>query len=92
MALRLGVKREQLEQLAEFESSAEFNENERSVMRYATEATTSVKVAESTFEQLRRFLDNQRIMELMMNVAMYNAVARIIVPCGIELEPGAKRN
>ena len=92
MALRLGVKREQLEQLAAFESSAEFNENERSVMRYATEATTRVKVAESTFEQLRHFLDNQRIMELMMNVAMYNAVARIIVPCSIELEPGAKRN
>lgn len=92
MALRLGVKREQLEQLAEFASSAEFNEDERAVMRYATEATSSVKVADATFEQLRRFLDNQRIMELIMNVAIYNAVARIIVPCGVELEPGAKRN
>jgi alkylhydroperoxidase family enzyme len=92
MALRLGVKREQLEQLAEFASSAEFNEDERAVMRYATEATSSVKVADATFEQLRRFLDNQRIMELVMNVAIYNAVARIIVPCGVELEPGAKRN
>lgn len=61
-------------------------------MRYAEEATTSVKVADSTFEELRRFLDNRRIMELIMNVAIYNAVARIIVPCGIELESGAKRN
>jgi hypothetical protein len=31
-------------------------------------------------------------MELVMNVAIYNAVARIIVPCGVELEPGAKRD
>ena len=92
MALRLGIRREQLEQLAEFVSSVEFNENERSVMRYAEEATTSVKVADSTFEELRRFLDNRRIMELIMNVAIYNAVARIIVPCGIELESGAKKN
>jgi hypothetical protein len=26
-----------------------------------------------------------------MNVAFYNAVARVIVPCGVELEAGAKK-
>jgi len=92
MALRLGVKREQLEQLPNFASSAEFNEDERAVMRYAAEATSHVKVSDPTFEALRCFLDNRRIMELVMNVAMYNAVARIIVPCGVELEAGAKKN
>ena len=92
MALRLGVKHEQLEQLANFDSSAEFNQDERAVMRYASEATSHVKVSDATFEGLRGFLDNRRIMELVMNVAMYNAVARVIVPCGVELEPGAKKN
>jgi alkylhydroperoxidase family enzyme len=92
MALRLGVKREQLEQLANFASSAEFNEDERAVIRYAAEATSNVKVSDVTFEALRRSLDNRRILELVMNVAMYNAVARIIVPCGVELEAGAKKN
>jgi alkylhydroperoxidase family enzyme len=92
MALRLGVKREQLEQLAHFESSAEFNQDERAVMRYAAEATSSVKVGDATFEALRRSLDDRRIMELIMNVAMYNAVARVIVPCGVELEAGVKKN
>jgi alkylhydroperoxidase family enzyme len=92
MALRLGVKREQLERLADYESSTEFNEIERAVMRYAAEATTNVKVKDATFEALRRVLDNRRIIELVMNVAMYNAVARIIVPCAVELEPGAKKN
>jgi alkylhydroperoxidase family enzyme len=91
MALRLGVRREQLEQLAHFASSAEFNNDERAVMRYAAEATSNIKVTDETFEALRRFLDNRRIMELVMNVAVYNAVARIIVPCGVELEPGAKK-
>src|SRR5437899_3883060 len=72
MALRLGVKHEQLQQLDRFETSPEFNQDERAVMRYAVEATTNVNVSDETFEALRRFLDNRRIVELVMNVAMYN--------------------
>ena len=69
-----------------------FNEHERAVMRYATEATTNVKVSDGTFDALREFLDNRRIMELAMSVAFYNAVVRIIVPIGVELEPGVRQN
>jgi alkylhydroperoxidase family enzyme len=43
IALNLGVRREQLEQLADFERSSVFNEHERAVMRYAAEATTNIK-------------------------------------------------
>jgi alkylhydroperoxidase family enzyme len=92
MSLAIGVKREQLEQLAEFETSPVFDSNERAVIRYAVEATRDVKVSDATFDALRGFLDHRRIMELVMNVAFYNAVARVIVPCGVELEAGAKKN
>ncbi len=92
MALRLGVRREQLQQLAEFETSSAFNDEERAVIRYAAEATSEIKVRDTTFESLRRFLDNRRIMELVMNVAMYNAVARVIVPCQVDLESGVEKN
>lgn len=92
IALRAGVRREQLEQLAEFERSPAFNQHERAVMRYAAEATTSIKVSDQTFDALRGFLDHRRIMELAMNVAFYNAVVRIIVPMGVELEPDAHKN
>jgi alkylhydroperoxidase family enzyme len=91
MSLRIGIKREQLEHLADFETSPAFDDHERAVMRYAAEATQNVKIADATFNALREFLDNRRIMELVMNVAFYNAVARIIVPCGVELERGAKK-
>ena len=80
MSLTVGVKREQLEHLAEFETSPVFDSNERAVMRYAVEATRDVKVSDATFDALRGFLDNRRIMDLVMNVAFYNAVARVIVP------------
>src|SRR6201993_4911851 len=58
ISLKVGVRRDQLEQLAEFETSPLFNEQERAVMRYAVEATRDVKVSDAAFEALRGFLDN----------------------------------
>ena len=92
IALGVGVRRDQLEQLADFERAPVFNQQERAVMRYAAEVTTNIKVSDRTFEALREFLDNRRIMELAMSVAFYNAVVRIIVPVGVELEPGTRKN
>jgi len=91
LSLGVGVKRDQLEQLADFERAPAFNEQERAVMRYAAEATQQVKVGDATFGALRGFLDNRRIMELVMNVAFYNMVARLIVPCEVELEAGVRK-
>jgi len=91
ISLRVGIRREQLEQLAEFEHAPVFNDQERAVMRYAAEVTANVTVSNATYEALRRFLDDRRILELTMNVAFYNAVARILVPLGVELEPGATK-
>jgi alkylhydroperoxidase family enzyme len=91
ISLRVGVKREQLEHLAGFESSPLFDDHERAAMRYASEATTSIKVSDATFNALRTFLDNRRITELVMNVAFYNAVVRVLIPLGVELEPDARK-
>lgn len=91
LALRVGVRREQLEHLAEFENSPLFNEQERAVMRYASEATREVKVSDATFAALREFLDTRRLMELVENVAFYNMVVRVLVPLGVEVEPWYKR-
>ena len=89
IALRAGISREQLERLADFETAKVFGDQERAVMRYAVEATNNVKVSDATFGALRGFLDDRRIVELVQNVAFYNMVVRILVPLGVELEPGA---
>lgn len=91
ISLRVGVRREQLEHLADFGTSPLFNDQERAVMRYAAEATTSITVSDATFDGLRSFLDNRRITELVMNVAFYNAVVRVLIPLGVELEAGAHK-
>jgi AhpD family alkylhydroperoxidase len=91
LARRVGVSREQLEHLADFETSPLFNEQERIVMRYALEATVNVSVSEATFEALHKSLDTRRLMEVIQNVAFYNMVVRILVPLQVEVEPGVKK-
>jgi uncharacterized peroxidase-related enzyme len=88
LSRRVGVTREQLEALADFEKSTNFSDHERAVIRYAVEATNNVKVSDATWNALKSFLDTRRILELVQNVAFYNMVVRILVPVGVELEPG----
>jgi alkylhydroperoxidase family enzyme len=58
------------------------------VIRYAVEATNNVRVTDATWNALKTFLDTRRLMELVQNVAFYNMVVRVLVPVGVELEPG----
>ena len=90
-ARRVGVTREQLESLADFDKSPNFSDHERAVIRYAVEATNNVKVSDPTWNALKSFLDTKRIMELVQNVAFYNMVVRVLVPVGVELEPGTTK-
>jgi len=87
LARRVGVTRDQLEALADFESSPHFSDHERTVIRYAVEATNNVKVSDATWNALKSFLDTKRIMELVQNVAFYNMVVRVLVPVGSNWNP-----
>ncbi len=92
LARRVGVTREQLEALADFEKSPHFSDHERAIIRYAVEATNNVKVSDATWNALKSFLETRLIMELVQNVAFYNMVVRVLVPVGVELEPGTTKN
>ena len=85
-AKRVGVSVEQVEQLADWETSAAFNENERAVIRYATEMTEQVKIADSTFGALQAFLDEEQVVELSLNTAFYNMVVRFLTATHVDLE------
>ena len=91
-ALQAGVRREQLENLAQFETSPLFDDAERAVLRYAREATESGIVSDATWGALRRHFDTRQAMEVVLTVAWYNCVVRILLPLQIEHEPGFKRN
>jgi 4-carboxymuconolactone decarboxylase len=92
LALRIGVRPEQIERLAAWERDPAFTAQERAVIRYAAEATQQVAVAAATFEALRGFLDEQQLLELVLNVAFYNMIVRVLGPLEVELEPDAHEN
>jgi alkylhydroperoxidase family enzyme len=90
-ALAAGVRREQLEQLADADSSDAFDDTERAIIRYAREATLSLKVSDDTWSALRRHLSEREAMDVVMAVAWYNAVARMILPLEVEMEDWYER-
>ena len=90
-ALAAGVRREQLENLAQFETSQHFDDKERAVLRYAKEATETGEVSDASWDALRRHFDTRQAMEVVLTVAWYNCVVRILLPLRIEHEPDFKR-
>ena len=85
-AVKAGVRHEQLEALAHFETATVFTDEERAVIRYAKEATVNGEIADGTWQALCDFLDLQQQMELVLTVAWYNCVVRILLPLKIERE------
>jgi alkylhydroperoxidase family enzyme len=90
-ALEAGLSREQLEQLADAETSDVFDERERAIVRYAREATLSLTVSDETWSALRAHFSVRETMDVVMAVAWYNAVARMLLPMEIELEDWFER-
>lgn len=85
-ALQVGVTREQIDSLGQFETAPVFNDQERSVLRYAKEATETGEVSDATWDTLRGYFDTRQAMEVVLTVAWYNAVVRILLPLRIETE------
>ncbi|HTJ57256.1 MAG TPA: carboxymuconolactone decarboxylase family protein [Devosiaceae bacterium] len=85
-ALAAGVRREQLDQLGDFDTAGCFTEQERAVIRLAREVTVGGRASDTTWAALDFLGDRQRL-ELLLTIAWYNCVVRIILPLEIELEP-----
>jgi 4-carboxymuconolactone decarboxylase len=82
-----GVTEQQLTELAHFETSPAFNEQEKLVLRYATAMTqTPVEVSDELFEQLRAHFRPAQLVELTSAIAWENYRARFDHAFGIEAE------
>ena len=73
-------------------SNSHFTDQERAVLRFSKEATENGMVSDTTWNTLRGFFDVRQAMEVVLTVAWYNCVVRILLPLQIEHEPGFKRN
>ena len=90
-AVKGGIPREKLDCLAEFETSAQFTPHDRAVMRFARAATRSGRIDDPLWDELRGFLDDGERLELVLTVAWYNCVVRILLPLNIQIEDWYQR-
>jgi alkylhydroperoxidase family enzyme len=72
-----GIRDDQLEDIAVFETSRHFDLREKAVVRYAEGVSrTPAEVSDSTFEQLEIFFTTAQIVELTAALALENFRAR----------------
>jgi uncharacterized peroxidase-related enzyme len=89
MALETGLSKNQLDAISGWKNSAEFNDIERAVLQYTDEVAKNVKVADKTFNRLKKFFDEQTIVELTIAIGFYGMVARLLVPLQVEIDESA---
>lgn len=62
-------------------------ELDRAVLRAAREMTGNLKISDSAFALLRRHLNDELIVDLVLVVAFYNGVVRLLESLEIDVEP-----
>ena len=86
IALRVGVREEQIDALRDWKNSGKYNEQERAVLQYTDEVTQNIRVKNGTFAAVRSFLNEEGIVELTATIGYYGMVCRILEALQVELE------
>jgi alkylhydroperoxidase family enzyme len=58
----------------------------RTVLRAAREMTQSLGLSDATFAELQRDLDNERLTDLVVTIAFYNCLVRLLAAMQVEVE------
>ena len=90
IGLKCGVTQKQIDAIADWATSPEFNDRERAVLAYTDEVARDIKVKDDTFSKLQRFFSEHAIVELTTVIGFYGMVCRILVAFQIELEAEAR--
>lgn len=86
MAQAAGVGAAQIAGLEDWRASEEFDDRERALLRCADEVHDCA-LSDEAYAELQRCFDAREIAELLLLLAFYEAVARLIDGFGIEVEP-----
>ena len=86
IALQSGLSQVQLDAIGAWKESGSFGEEERAVLQYVDEVAQDVRVTDETFEILRKYLDEQRIVELTLAIGWWGMLARLLVPLEVEVD------
>jgi alkylhydroperoxidase family enzyme len=88
-AIRAGLTADEIEaiQSLAWEDSNRLTDEERACIRYADEFDSGRGVQETTFQQLRSYLNEQQIVEVSLQLGFWGANARLMKAVNAENEP-----
>lgn len=89
IGLLCGVRQKQINDLAKWPDSIEFDNRERAVLQYTDEVALSIEVREKTFAALKQYFSDHAIVELTTTIGYYGMVCRILVALQIDIEDKA---
>jgi len=84
IGLDVGVRQKQIDEIADWAASAEFDDRERRVLAYSDEVTQNIEVKDETFAKLHNYFGDHAIVELTTVIGYYCMTCRILVALQIE--------
>ncbi|HEY5635665.1 MAG TPA: carboxymuconolactone decarboxylase family protein [Burkholderiales bacterium] len=89
MARKAGVREAQIETLANWRESKEFDERERAALLLA-EAVTNCKVTDAVYAEVSKVFNHEQYVELSLTAAFYAMVARMLDAMHMDLDEDAR--
>lgn len=88
IAQRVGLSREQIDNIGSYQMSSLFSDDDKLILRYAEDLTLKGQVDDKLFGQVQDRIGQQNILDLTAATAFWNMMARNLNALQVDLEPG----
>jgi alkylhydroperoxidase family enzyme len=89
MAVSCGMTNAQLDALPQWRTSGVFSDRQKAILAYADGMVSPKGVDDAVYADLKKYFNDQEIVELTVTSAFYGAVAQITRALAVKLEPNA---
>ena len=86
IGLESGLTQEQVDAIADCQSSDIFDELEKAILQFTDEVSRDIRVSDKTFNQLREHFTERQMVEMTVTIGYYHMVCRFLEPMQIDLE------
>jgi alkylhydroperoxidase family enzyme len=86
IGLRSGLSQSQIDDVADWQQSGNFNEVERAVLQYTDEVANDYRTTDQSFARLETHFSSKEIVELTVTIGYYGMVARTLESLQVNME------
>ena len=86
IAQRVGISREQIDNIGSYQTSPLFSDDDKLIIRYAEDLTLKGQVDDQLFQKVKNLIGQQNILDLTAATAFWNMMARNLNALQVDLE------